>query len=71
MIPHEAFDLSNLDDGEGVGSHFGYDTQLWRSYLARRRALLRVVLHFWHWKWKHEWRAGLLFSLLVIFLDAV
>ena len=24
MIPHEAFDLSILDDGDGVGSHFGY-----------------------------------------------
>lgn len=30
MIPHEAFDLSILDDGEGVGSHFGYGTWLRR-----------------------------------------
>lgn len=52
MIPHEAFDLSTLNDGDGVGSHFGDGFQLWRSYLARRRALLRTVLHFWHWKTK-------------------
>jgi len=46
MIPHEAFDLSNLNDGDGVGSHFGDGTRLWRSCLARRRALLRTVFAF-------------------------
>jgi hypothetical protein len=41
MIPHEAFDLSILDGGDGVGSHFGNDIRLRRLFvLARRRHLL-------------------------------
>lgn len=45
---------------------------VWRSYLARGRTLLSVVLHFWHWNNRNTNGALVFFSsLMTLFLVAV
>lgn len=65
MIPHDAFDLPVLD-GDGVGSHFGYDIRFRREFFGARANITRYCCIFGTGKWSATARLSIYRIMLTI-----